>query len=90
MKSTNKRAFIMENCNSPYIAQAIFILKDGIDSDSTKVITDAEKIVASYMGRSGALYNKKEKKHTGQIIALCVSMTITALLIFLKLYSLTA
>lgn len=71
MKSINRKAFIMENCNSPYIAQAIFILKDGIDGESTKVIMDAERIVASYMGRSNSKSAKPEKKHTGLLISLC-------------------
>lgn len=49
MKKTQKRAFILNECKSPYISQAIFILKDGITSNHLGVIADAERIVASYM-----------------------------------------
>ncbi len=80
MKSINKRAFIMENCNSPYIAQAIFILKDGIDGENTKVIMDAERIVASYMGRGNHKGSKPEKKHTGLILTLCAIGLFTILI----------
>ncbi len=62
MKKTQKRAFILSECKSPYIQQAIFILKDGFDCESKSVIADAERIVAAYMGNQGSL----EKKKTAQ------------------------
>lgn len=49
MKNTDKRAFIMNDCNSPYILQAIFILRDGVCAEQCGVLADAERIVASYM-----------------------------------------
>ena len=54
MKNTDRRAYIMNECNSPYIMQAIFILKDGISAEERGVIADAERIVASYMKNSPA------------------------------------
>lgn len=59
MKKTQKRAYILSECKSPYIQQAIFILKDGIDSDSSGVIADAERIVSSYMGNPRYIEQKK-------------------------------
>ena len=79
MKRTNKRAFIMENCNSPYIAQAIFILKDGFEAENTKVITEAERIVAAYMGRKPHVAEKGKKYHTKLIVALCTFGLLCAL-----------
>ena len=68
MKSMRKRAFILNDCKSQYIQQAIFILKEGVEDESTKVIADAERIVASYMGR-GVSHGKKNGKNSGGIVA---------------------
>ena len=59
MKKTQKRAFILNECKSPYISQAIFILKDGVSSNHVGVVADAERIVASYMTGTS-----KETPHT--------------------------
>lgn len=74
MKKTQKRAFILNECKSPYISQAIFILKDGVSSNHMGVIADAERIVASYMSESYKDSNQNKKQ-----IPLPLSMTLTAL-----------
>ena len=61
MKNTRKSAFILNECNSPYIAQAIFILREGVRPEEGGVLADAERIVAAYM--SGGTRQKPQKKH---------------------------
>lgn len=62
MKKTQKRAFILSECKSPYISQAIFILRDGVEGGESGVIADAERIVAAYM--SGSNLHHEPKKQT--------------------------
>ena len=62
MKDTRRQAVILRECKSPYIAQAIFILRDGISGDEGGVLADAERIVASYMGAPSAGISARCKK----------------------------
>ncbi len=73
MKKIQKRAFILSECNSPYIQQAIFILKDGFDSENHNVIADAERIVATYMGNTKYFENKKPTSRSTFILAALLS-----------------
>ena len=73
MKKTQKRAFILNECKSPYIAQAIFVLKDGVSEQESGVLADAERIVSSYMGESKHF---KSKKDTPLYIKLSVAAVI--------------
>lgn len=73
MKKTQKRAFILSECKSPYIAQAIFILKDGVSEYDTGVLADAERIVASYMGDNN---RTKDKKDAGLCIGISAGVTV--------------
>lgn len=72
MKKTQKRAFILSECKSPYIAQAIFVLKDGVSEHEKGVLADAERIVASYMGEGKYC---KDKKDSSLYIKLSVGVT---------------
>lgn len=80
MKKTQKKAFILNECKSPYISQAIFILKDGISPDNTGVIADAERIVAAYMS------NGTQRNHTGkkQLPSAVVSVCTAVISVFLS------
>ena len=62
MKKTQRRAFILNECKSPYIAQAIFVLKDGVSEHESGVLQDAERIVSSYMGHNTGFKEKKNGK----------------------------
>lgn len=68
MKNTGRRAFIMNECNSPYISQAIFILREGVCGEESGVLADAEKIVASYM-KGGIQKPMPERKKNNGIAA---------------------
>ncbi len=49
MKNTAKKAVILNNFSSPYISEAIIILRDYRPELEGKIITDAEKIVSAYI-----------------------------------------
>ena len=51
MKNLSKNAVILDNLSSPYIHQAIIILKDNQSVSSEKIIQEAEKIVSSYFSK---------------------------------------
>lgn len=48
MKNSTKQVVILDNFTSPYIHQAILILKDYNPAMEHKIIAEAERIVASY------------------------------------------
>lgn len=51
MKNLSKNAVILDNLSSPYIHQAIIILKDNSHIPNEKIILEAEKIVSSYFNK---------------------------------------
>ncbi len=51
MKNLSKNAVILDNLSSPYIHQAIIILKDNSHISNEKIILEAEKIVSSYFNK---------------------------------------
>lgn len=62
MKSSARKAVILNNLSSPYIYQAIVILNEnGIENENTALI-EAERIVSEYM--------KKRKKDENEDILL--------------------
>lgn len=48
MKNSTKQVVILDNFTSPYIHQAILILKDYTPAAESKIVAEAEQIVASY------------------------------------------
>lgn len=79
MKNTGRRAFIMNECNSPYISQAIFILRDGVRGEESGVLADAERIVASYM-KSGVQKPPAETKKNSGVAALLICSVAAAVI----------
>lgn len=49
MRDITKKVVILNNLSSPYICEAIIVLKDYNPRLESKVIEDAEKIVSDYM-----------------------------------------
>ncbi|MBS7298898.1 MAG: hypothetical protein KIG65_07435 [Eubacteriales bacterium] len=74
MKKTQKSAFIINECKSPYISQAIFILKDGFSPNHYGVIADAERIVASYMSNSERKISSKKEKLSPMLISVITAL----------------
>ncbi|MEE0945178.1 MAG: hypothetical protein UIM24_07010 [Clostridia bacterium] len=79
MKKTQKRAFILNECKSPYISQAIFILKDGISSNHHGVIADAERIVASYMSDLPKIPQDNKKQLSASLTAVITALITVSL-----------
>ena len=61
MKKNERKVFFLKECNSPYIQEAIFFLKDGVSSDSKGVLSEAERIVSAYMNEAPKSIARKEK-----------------------------
>lgn len=51
MKDLTKKVMILNNFTSPYISEAIIILKDYSPEFETRAIKDAERIVNEYLGK---------------------------------------
>lgn len=52
MKNLKKKVMILNNFTSPYISEAIIILKDYDPQFDTKAILEAEKIVNDYLHKN--------------------------------------
>ncbi len=64
MKNTAKKAVVLNNFSSPYISEAIIILKDYRPELEGKVISDAEKIVSAYIEKQER--NREKEQFTAQ------------------------
>ena len=51
MSDTTKKAVILNNFTSPYISEAIIILKDYDARMESHIVREAEKIVSDYINR---------------------------------------
>ena len=60
MKDLKRKVMILNNLTSPYISEAIIILKDYDPKFDTKAILDAERIVNEYL-------NKENGRHTDTV-----------------------
>ncbi len=76
MKNT-KQAVILDNFSSPYIHQAIIILKDYNPALEDKVIEDAERIVSAYLEHP-QIYAKKKRSRLPFILVSCAAAAIFA------------
>lgn len=61
-----KRVIILDKVNSPMIAQAIFILKEGVDCEFSAV-AEAEKIVEKFMADKITL--RKKRRYMPYVLA---------------------
>jgi len=84
MKNNTRQVVILDNFSSPYIYQAIFILKDYASVSQDKVIEEAERIVGKYLDNGFIKIEKKKGKI--KWIATGVALVI-ALGLFCILYS---
>lgn len=62
MKNKEKKVIILDNLASPFISQAIIILKEGAEYDNDNIIKEAEKIVAGYFPNSKKNPPKKNRQ----------------------------
>lgn len=49
MKDTTKRVVILENLSSPYVHQAIIVMREFDPRLESRAVTDAERIVGAYL-----------------------------------------
>lgn len=68
MKDLTKKVVILENLASPYVYQAILVMRDYNPRLETKAVTEAERIVSAYLDnmklKSGHGFKKPvRKKH---------------------------
>lgn len=85
MKNSTKQVVILDNFSSPYIHQAILILKDYDPALEDKVIEEAEKIVSKFLNRPHIIEKRRKRKipwsfltATAIVAAIILSYIITA------------
>lgn len=84
MKNITKKVVILNNFVSPYVCEAIIILKDYDPRFESKAIMDAEKIVADYIeklnknGQSVKLITRKKSKFIKYAIAAGIAAAASA------------
>ena len=88
MKNLSKQAVILDNLSSPYIDQAIIILKNNPIGQQDKFIAEAERIVASYFNNkisvSPCTEQKKNTSLKATIILLAAALICTLIFSVLK------
>lgn len=68
MKNLSKQVVILDNISSPYIHQAIIILKNYAPEQHQKIIAEAERIVSEYFNKNSPhnpSYNIGRKSNFG-------------------------
>ena len=70
-----KKVFVVKNFKSPYVEQAIFILRDGAAPEEVlpDAVTEAERIIAGYLDSMEGP-EPKRKKTGGKILAACLGL----------------
>ncbi len=82
MKDITKKVVILNNLSSPYICEAIIVLKDYNPRLESKVIADAEKIVTDYienMKKNEQIYYKSAQKGKKSLM-LCLVVSLAAII----------
>ncbi len=62
MKNNTKKIVVLDRLDSSEIEQAIFILRDENYISESDAVSEAERIVKSYLASSNAIYSSNEKK----------------------------
>ncbi len=63
MKDLTKKVVILNNFSSPYISEAIIVLKDYNPKLEGHIISEAEKIVSDYINNNTVKIAKKERSY---------------------------
>lgn len=88
MKDTTKKVVILNNFVSPYVSEAIIILRDYDPRLEGKAIADAEKIVSDYIEKINrqTLKTSARKKSKAVKILACIAIAaiIAAACFFVK------
>ncbi len=74
MKNTTKQVVILDNFQSPYIHQAILILKEYNPELEGKIIEEAEKIVSGYLHHPQEIKEENKKRVAPFLISFAFSI----------------
>lgn len=81
MKELTKKVVILNNFTSPYVSQAIIILKDYNPMLEGKAIADAELIVSRYVERMKKNEQPlKAVRKKGKLLKIVVGLVLTAMI----------
>ena len=78
MKDFTKKVVILNNFSSPYISEAIIVLKDYNPQLESKVIADAEKIVSDYIKRNEHSVNTSVHSKKPRLFKIFLTLLIIA------------
>ena len=83
MKS--KKVFVVKNFKSPYIEEAIFILREGATSETAlpDAVSEAEKIIDGYLAGLDMPKPRKKRKGSGFLYLFAGLLALSGILIFL-------
>lgn len=78
MKDITKKVVILENLASPYVHQAIIVMRDYNPKLETKAVTEAERIVNAYLdnmklNKNGQGVKRPVRKKSSFLLCLAVS-----------------
>ncbi len=87
MKDLTKKVVILENLASPYVHQAIIVMRDYNPKLESRAVMEAERIVSAYLDNM-KLKNGRRKKHSAHklrslFIYASISLVSTGLTILL-------
>ena len=66
MKDITKKVVILNNFSSPYISEAIIVLRDYNPKLEGKIIDEAEKVVEEYLTKYNSVKKERSYKPTAQ------------------------
>ena len=86
MKNLSKQVVILDNISSPYIHQAIIILKKYSPQQHEKIIEEAENVVFEYLNKTPGSIPKKTNSNFNlkcAVIVLSIALFISAVVNFI-------
>jgi hypothetical protein len=82
MKDVLKKVVILENLSSPYVHQAIIVMRDYNPKLESKAVIEAERIVNAYLDNMKLNYGQPKKraarKHKTFLIWICAALAAAA------------
>lgn len=79
MKDTTKKVVILNNFTSPYVSEAIIILRDYDPRLEGKAIADAEKIVSNYIEKINRQTFKTSARKKSKISKIFIFLSMAAI-----------
>ena len=79
MKDTTKKVVILNNFTSPYVSEAIIILRDYDPRLEGKAVADAERIVSNYIEKINRQTFKTSARKKPKISKIFIFLSIAAI-----------